>query len=735
MVLVTLDTMRADRLGCYGNPDGLTPNLDRLAGRSTLFEQAAAAAPITLPSHASLFTGRYPTATGVRNNGTFVLPDRERTLAEILKSEGWKTGAVVASYPLHSRYGLAQGFDRYDDRTPLRPRANSGDVPLFFAERDAAAVTDRALEVWREMGSGPRFLWVHYFDAHAPYEPPEPFASREAASPYDREVAFLDSHLGRLLEEIETSTPEAVVVVAGDHGEGLGEHGEDTHGVLLYEATLRVPLLIRAPGLLEEGERVSTPVSLVDVLPTVLGLLRLPPPPGTDGADLREVIRGEAPDRPLYAESYLPLLDYRFSPVMMIRDGDLKYVDAPQPELYDLGDDPGEAHNLHERHEEEERLALALAEFVARADAQASGSASAVLDPDAAARLQSLGYVGGGSTSLAQPVARGRDPKTMMDYVRREDEAVNMIANGQTDRGIALLQELIAQVPENYVARLRLGGVFLSLGRDVEAERELEAVVAADPDLYPARDALAEVQGRLGKLEQALENYRRAAQLLPGMAQPYRHMAKLLDSYGRFEQAAVAYLEAIEREPSNLDIVREHLRLREGRGELARGLEEIRSLAGRHPDSPGPWVGLGEGALRLGGLEEAAEAADRAVGLDPQFGDANMLQGEVRLLAGRSSEAEETFRRILRESPQDARARFGLARALLSQERPREAEVELAKVLEMEPTFSAAYTVRGRYLEEHGDPRAAADAYQRALMTDARDRDAAEGLARVVGRP
>jgi len=731
---VTLDTLRADRLGCYGNPAGLTPSLDRLAGHSTLFEQVVAPAPITLPSHSSLFTGRYPTATGVRNNGTFVLGEHEVTLAEILKAEGFRTGAVVASYPLHARYGLAQGFDLYDDRMPLVPRGNSGEVPLFFAERDAVAVTDRALQVWRAMGPGPRFLWAHYFDPHAPYEPPEPFASRETANPYDREVAFLDSQLGRLLAEIESSAPDAVVVVAGDHGEGLGEHGEDTHGVLLYEGTVRVPLMIRAPGLLPPAERVAAPVSLVDLLPTLVGILGLSMPPGTDGADLREVIRGDVPDRPLYAESYLPLLDYRFSPVMMIRDGDLKYVDAPAPELYDLRADPGETRNLHDQHPDEQRLARALAQFLSRADGPSSGDASTVLDPEAAARLQSLGYVGGGVTSLDQGGARGRDPKTMMDYVRREDEAVNMIANGATGRGIALLQELIEQVPENYVARFRLGSVFLSLGRDVEAERELQAVVAADPGFYPARDALADAQGRLGNLDAALENYRRAADLLPGLAQPHHEMAKLLDSYGRFEDAAAAYLEAIEREPQNLDIVREHLRLREGRGDLARGVAELQTLAGRHSDSPSLWLGLAEGALRMGNVPQAAEAVDRALDRDPHFGEATLLRGEIRLGAGLSSEAEAAFRRILAASPRDARARFGLARALLAQERPREAEVELAKVLEVEPTFSAAHTVLGRYLEQHGDSRAAADAYRRALASDPLDRDAADGLARVASR-
>jgi len=358
IVVITLDTFRADLMGAYGNTSALTPKLDALARRSVVFESASAPTPITLPSHASLFTGRYPTSTGVRNNGTFVLPAAETTLAEILKASGWRTGGVIASYPLHSRYGVAQGFDVYDEDISA-PQTSAGPAgPIFFGERDARRVTDRALEVWGRLSGGPRFLWVHYFDTHAPYAAPEPWSSRHLGRPYDGEAAFVDEQVGRLLARIDLEAPGAVVCVVADHGESLGEHGEKTHGVFVYDATIRVPFLLRGPGQFAAGVRVAEPVSLVDVLPTILALARVDAPPGIDGADLAGLVSGgKAPARPIYAESYLPRLQFRFSELTMMRRGALKYIDAPSPEIYDLLQDAGETRNLHGGHPQEERLA------------------------------------------------------------------------------------------------------------------------------------------------------------------------------------------------------------------------------------------------------------------------------------------------------------------------------------------------------------------------------------------
>jgi arylsulfatase A-like enzyme/Tfp pilus assembly protein PilF len=731
VVVVTLDTLRADRLGCYGNPAGLTPHLDALAEESTLFEHAVAPAPITLPSHASLFTGRYPTATGVRNNGTFVVPEHERTLAEILRDAGWSTAAVVAAYPLERRYGLAQGFDRYDDRLPSITAASPGVIPLFFSERKASSVTDRALAAWEAMAGPPRFLWVHYFDPHAPYEPPEPFASRFRDRPYDGEVAYLDAEVGRLLRGILDASPGVIVAVVSDHGEGLGDHGEQTHGVFLYDSTLRVPMILRAPGWFPAGRRVSTPVSLIDLLPTVLSLLGLPATEGLQGIDLLPLTDGAGePQRSLYAESYLPLLEYRFSPLAAVRHGRLKYIAAPAPELFDLEEDPDETRNLHGAHPDEERLALELTALAARTTAGESNAAG--IDERAAARLRSLGYVAGGSVNLDPGVSAGRDPKSMTAYIRRHDEALGRIADGRIESGLALLRELIGEAPENFVARFHLAGALLAVGRYGEAEAELLEVVGRDPGFYGAAVMLGEVQGRLGKIDEAVARYRRAASLVPGLAEPLYQLGLLYEEYGRFEDAGAAFLEALAREPTNAEIGRALVRLREGRGELERAAEDLHRIAQAHPTSGTIRRLIVESRLRLGQIDAAADALREAAALDIEASELALLEGEVLLLQGDPRGAERSFRSAVEASPTDRSARFGLARALLAQDRAREAEIELARVLQIDPAFAAAHTTRAAYLERRGDREAAAAAYLRALAIDPGDARAREGLARVT---
>jgi arylsulfatase A-like enzyme/Tfp pilus assembly protein PilF len=730
VVVITLDTLRADRLGAYGNPDGLTPNLDRLAAEATLFEHAVSPVPVTLPSHASLFTGRYPTATGVLNNGTFVVPEAERTLAELLGDEGWSTAAVVAAYPLEARYGLAQGFDRYDDRLPSIPESNAGVVPLFFSERRADAVTDRALAAWERMAGAPRFLWVHYFDPHVPYDPPEPFRSRCPDSLYDGEVAFLDSQVGRLLDGIAASSPDAIVAVTSDHGEGLGEHGESTHGVFLYETTLHVPWLLRAPGLLPAGLRVAEPVSLVDLLPTVAALVGLPVPDDLDGIDLRAVIDGSrSGPRALYAESYLPLLEYRFSPLAMIREGALKYIAAPGPELYDLGADPDELRNLHGSHPLEDRLAAELAEL---AEPRERPDAASGLDAGTAARLRSLGYVSGGSTDRDPGSAPRRDPKSMAGYIRRHDEALGRIADGRIDSGLAMLRELIGEAEENFVARFHLAGALLAAGRDGEAEQALVEVLEHDPSFYGAAVMLAEVRGRLGKLDEAVAAYRRAADLVPELAEPLFQLGLLYDGYGRFGAAGEAYREALDREPTNLEIGRALVRLRAGRGDLETAVTELESVAESHPASGPIRLLLAECRLRLGRVQAASTALERARTLGAPAYECSVLEGELALVDGRAGDAERAFRSGVGEAPDALEARFGLARALLAQDRKREADAELAVVLQTNPGFAPAHAVRGLYLERHGDRDGAAAAYARALAVDPANRAAREGLARVT---
>jgi arylsulfatase A-like enzyme/Flp pilus assembly protein TadD len=631
IVVITLDTFRAELMGAYGNASGLTPALDALARRSVVFESASAAAPITLPSHASLFTGRYPTATGVRNNGTFVLPASETTLAEILKAAGWRTGAVIAAHPLESRYGIAQGFDLYDEDIS-DPRAAAGPaLPIFYGERDARRVTDRALDVWGRLSGGPRFLWVHYFDTHAPYAAPEPWFSRHAGRPYEAEAAFVDEQVGRLLARIGVEAPDAVVCVVADHGESLGEHGEKTHGVFVYDATIHVPFLLRAPGRLPAGVRVAAPVSLVDVLPTILALARVAAPPGIAGADLAGLVSGgKPPSRPIYAESYLPRLQFRFSELTMLRLGALKYIDAPSPEIYDLLQDPGETRNLHGGQPQEQRLAEALAAFRESADPAAASRAKGALDSESEAKLRSLGYTSAGVIERRPGEGRGRDPKTMTDYLHRYDLAVSLAA-AKPEEGIALLRELVPEAPENFMARYQLGAALMRAGQLVLARDELAQVVTAAPGFSNGHLMLAKVESLLGNVDEAIPHFEAAAKLAPDFAEPRFALGRLLETLGRFDAAAAAYLAALSVEPNDREAARRLIELRAGHGTLPQAAADLRALLAERPHSASLWTALGQTLQRRGDAAGAVDAYRRAIEINAD--DAAAMEGLRRLHA------------------------------------------------------------------------------------------------------
>jgi arylsulfatase A-like enzyme/Tfp pilus assembly protein PilF len=730
VVLISIDTLRADRLGCYGNPDGLTPNLDRLAAEGVVFTDATAPTPVTLPSHTSLMTGRYPTATGVRNNGTFVVPESEETLAERLKREGWRTGAVVAAYPLVRRYGLDQGFDLYDDRVPGLSPGTEG-LAVHFPERRADEVTDRALAAWNALGAGSRLLWVHYFDPHAPYDPPGERAETQAGR-YDGEVAFADREIGRLLDAVLADDPDAVIAVVSDHGEGLGDHGEKTHGIFVYQSTLHVPLLVRAPGRLPAGRRVGAPVSLVDVAPTLLALAGLSSGKGVEGIDLTTLLDAEPPDRVVYAESHVPRLEYRFSELRALRRGGLKLIDAPEPELYDLAADPGELRPLDEPALDQELLAD-LRGFIEESEALAGDAVSTALDAESAAALRSLGYLAAGAPERGDGDRR-RDPKMMTDWFLAHDKALGAISAGRFEEGMDALERLREAAPENYLVGFQLAGAALAAGRPERAERELDAVLEQEPTFVAAHHLRAEALRSQGRLDDAVLAHRAAAAASPDPVDALLQLGGMLQQAGRFAPAAGVYREAIGRRPDLDAPARRLLELRQSRGEQAEAAGELRELAQTH-GSAALWSVAASAEQRLGNPEAALGCVERALAADPANPAALLLLGEIRLDTGRAAEAEAAFRRALESRPRSVAAHFGLERALLTQGKTAAADVLIEWILALDPSFSHALTARGLFREQAGDPAGAASDYARALRIDPNDRRAAEGERRLTVQP
>lgn len=637
VLLITLDTTRADRLGAYGSARGATPALDALAERSVVFERAYAVAPMTLPAHASLFTGRLPTRTGVRWNGEQRLPDSAAdmpTLAERLRRAGYATGAFVSASVLDRAFGLDRGFERYDDAVG---EAVAGPGGVWKAERPARETLSRALAWLAEQAPGrPVFLWVHLFEPHDPYLPPAPFATRFADDPYTGELAATDEALATLLEHARfRRESQAIVSVIGDHGESLGEHGEATHGILLHEATLHVPWILAAPGI--PPRRLGALVSQVDLAPTLLALAGAAPlaeASALDGIDLSSAMRGAATglhSRTLYAESLYANALYGWAPLRSTRRGSYKWVAGARGELYDFVADPGETRDLRASLPAETgALERALAEIRARERFAGAGAAAGVaVDAALAASLRSLGYL-----SAAAPGRESAATDDPRDRIALHERLRAIDAQGQSGdlRGAErALDELFAADPRNRLLRevverqLRSGISQLDGG---------QAAVPASPS-HPANP-------------ETLENAASAAALRVRLAQ-------LVTLDGRRDEAR-ALLEAAAQPPADRETQTvAHLSLAAlalGERRFADAESRARAAIALSPRSAAAQNTLAIALDDLGRLEEAETAYRRALALDP-----TLYRSELNLALllaaepARRGEAAEHLRRFLAAAP------------------------------------------------------------------------------------
>jgi arylsulfatase A-like enzyme len=493
VLLVTLDTTRFDRVGAYGTTPSLTPVFDRVAAEGVLFTSAWTVTPLTTPAHTSVMTGLYPQAHGVRNNGRLRMPASVTTLASAFAASGYRTAAFVAALPVARAFGFAAGFGTFDDDFGDDPRGKPR------SERNAAEVNARALP-WLTAAAAsdePFFAWIHYYDAHAPYEPPEPFAERFPGRPYDGEIAFVDSELGRVVTTLRNAgvLDSTVVLVVADHGEGLGDHGEPEHGLLLYEPTVAVPLAIRAPFAIASGGRRHDVASLVDIAPTLAAVAHVPFPSAVDGRDLF----ADGSDRAVYAETFFAAEEFSWAPIMAVRRGRIKWIAAPRPERYDLDVDPGERVNIAGRDAgKDAAMEDALARFAVPKVSDTASEKNEVVDEELLARLQALGYVGGGAGAPALPAkSAARDPKDgVADYDAYRRGTDLIIRGGDA---VALFVGLVAADPGNPEFRLRLGQAY-RVARDLRlAEATFRELVRRYPDFYLAYrrlSALLTAQGR-----------------------------------------------------------------------------------------------------------------------------------------------------------------------------------------------------------------------------------------------
>jgi len=562
LLVITIDTLRADRLGAYGYTRARTPSLDALAKAGTTFDRAYSASPVTLPSHATLLTGRYPPGHGSRDNGLRMSADTP-TLATTLQPRGLKTAAFVAAFPLDHQFGLNRGFDVYGDRIPRGPDGRIAN------ERPAPQVVDDAIAWLSEVAPAPFFLWVHLFEPHAPYG--DPSSGRTVNERYDDEVATADREIGRLLAALGQARQDTIVVAAGDHGEAFGEHGEYAHSIFVYDTTLRVPLIVSGPGV-RAAARVADPVTLADVAPTVMRLLG-GAMKEVDGVDLSAALGGAAvPRRELYAESFAPLVEFGWAPLRSLRSGKWKLIAAPRPELFDIEADPAETTDL----------AAAQPSIVRDLEARASRysgadlPSAAAIGVEAAERLRALGYSAG---SVRPSSSSGRpDPKDRRELSAR----IAQVTSGELTGAalVAALEGIVREDPRNGQAQLRLAYARLQAGDCARAEPAFHAAAAAGLPSADVFIGLATCLGQRRDLAGAERALNEARRLEPDNPVVTANLGVLLMERGDLPAAIRALKSAIAVEPA-LHEARFNLALayaRAGdRGEAAAAARELLS--------------------------------------------------------------------------------------------------------------------------------------------------------------
>jgi arylsulfatase A-like enzyme/Flp pilus assembly protein TadD len=659
LVLVTIDTLRADRLSCYGSRTVETPHLDDVFREGAMAPEASAQVPLTRPSHVTLLTGLYPSEHGIRDNVSPSLAEDVPTLATILKGSGFATAGFVSSIVLAAQSGLGRGFDTFSDKFEVSP----GDLHFLNTIQRRGDIPTAEAIAWLQARKGERFfLWLHLYDPHEPYEPPEPFATRYAENPYDGEVAFADDLVGRLDSALEHLgfKKDTLLVVTSDHGEGLGEHGESVHGFFVYQTTLHVPLVMRGPGLVP-GTRLPVTVRSVDLVPTLLDFLEVAPGGGRfSGRDLAPALRGlEKPaEEAAYAESLLPLLHYGWSDLRALREGRWKYIQAPRPELYDLKEDPGETRDLASSEPARvEAFRSTLAKRLAAEKVAANQGPSAIPE-DLLEKLGALGYVGAGSGSSAE--GQGADPKDKIEEFK--------VLNGLVREGIIALREeryaksagcfrdVLNRKVESFEVHYYLGRALLGLKEPREALPHFRKATEFLKTYGPAYLSEAECALVLHDFSGALEALARGTEIVPKDAALWEKKAQILHRLSRDAEAGEAYRKAI-------------------------------ALGTRDPLL---MVEYGELLRDLGDLPQAVGFLRDAVRLDPETASYWNSLGRVLGAKGDMGEAESAFREAFRLEPRNALYAFNVGLALERQGRAQEAGTFFRKATGIDPSFKPA---------------------------------------------
>ncbi len=660
LVLITIDTLRADYLSSYRSGRAKTPTMDALADDGVLFENAYCQVPLTPPSHASILTGTYPATHGVRDFTSGPLRPDLPTLATILKANRYQTAAFVSAFVLDRSWGLGRGFDLYYDKFQDEDfqGVNPGNV-----QRPADQTLDQVLP-WLEKTNGPFFLWLHLFDPHHDYRPPEPFRSLYASDPYAGEVAWVDSQLARLVGMLKRQGiyDQTLVVLTSDHGEGLGDHGEQEHGFFLYEEAIRIPLIFKLPAGYELGQkRIPEVVQSIDILPSVLQILRIAPPPDSpiEGRGLLASMLGKRSSRSFaYSETLYPLTTFGWSPLATFREGDFKLVEAPRPELYDLSSDPGERSNLFAARSS---LGKQLQQNLKRLESSfslPSVPSEGAIDFDTLEKLGALGYL-----AVGAPLAGSGsldDPKDRIGVYQQVLQGLQAAEANQLDQSNSILQAVARDNPELFIVFYQLGNNYLKLE---QADRALENFAQArrlNPAFKPIDLNTAQALRLKGDLTGAITLIEPLAKQASALPRALQQLASLYQQTNRHEEA----------EPL------------------------LRRLLQQRPDDSQASISLGVSLVMNRKYQEGLEVLDAALKTGTRQAQVENFRGIALANLGKTPEALQAYRSAIELNPRYPQPRLNLSLTLLQMGSRQEAREEFERLCQLDPTLCGRYKDR-----------------------------------------
>lgn len=711
LVVITLDTTRADHLGAYGYDKIRTPNLDDLASHGYLFRRAISQVPLTLPSHTSLFTGTFPVYHSVRDNGGYFVPSSAVTLAEVLKQHGYRTAAFVSAFVLDSKWGLDQGFDTYFDDFDITKADETG---LGEVQRPGGQTNEVALRWLQQTDANtPFFTWIHYYDPHDPYEPPEPFRTDYAGRLYDGEIAYTDTLVGQVVDTLKSRglLKKTMIVVAGDHGEGLGQHHEENHGVFLYGEALHVPLIVTLP--VRASGKVDQTVELVDVMPTVLDLLQIERPQPVQGRSLVPLMRRDKlPESPALSESLYSEKHYGWSPLYSLMTDSFHFIESPKPELFDVRSDPEENKNLYSPSDPmsktmKERVQELLQKYAAGSRQQSSSE----VDLESQELLKSLGYIGSGPSEKMKESGKNIDPKDKIGLVENLHSAFGDMRRNQYDSANARIKDIMAADPEMVDAHFLQGMIASKQERYQDAVRAFQDTLQLRPDHLFAIFNLALVFRKTGESDKAMEGFKEVLRQDPHYVYAMVNLAELYAEKKDAEKASEYYHQAIARYE-----------------EMLQSSTTVDAIVSIHDTMSGVYFSEGK-------LDEAQREIEALVKLQPGRPDAHYNLAQIYEKRGDAQKAEEEYRNEIRYNPSNVKAYNDLAVLLWESKQYDRAVPALQELLKLQPdSFAGCYMLADSLLQTGGDLQQARELAERAAQINPQFRRATDLLAEIKRR-